>query len=118
MPRFRAAVVLALVSTALACEAPLATAPAAPPAEFAVLANPGMASVGETAVSVVYDWRFSPNRFTVAQGTTVTWDFVGPKGHTIRDVSGLGLYSSGSAGGAGRPGYKLSYTFTVAGTYD
>jgi PKD repeat protein len=36
----------------------------------------------------------------------------------VEDVSGLALFNSGSDGGAGRPGYKLAYRYTVAGTYE
>jgi PKD repeat protein/plastocyanin len=115
MPRVTAAVVLALV--AVGCEAVSPTSPGDGP-EFAALAVPVADEVNDTIVSLVIDWRFSPSAFTVRPGTTVLWEFVGPKGHTVEDVSGLGLFDSGYEGGAGRPGDSLAFRFTSAGRYE
>jgi len=59
------------------------------------------------------DSAFSPSRRTIRLGESVKWMFVGPRPHSVVDVSGLNLFNSGN-----KP--IVSYftqPFTAAGTF-
>jgi plastocyanin len=61
----------------------------------------------------VTDAGFVPKNATVAQGDTVQWDFVGALTHSVKDSSGMGLFSSGPM----EPGEDWSFAFAGAGSY-
>ena len=90
---------------------PVGTATCPPPAGIAAK------TVASTYVSVK-DGFYSPATAVAGQGSTVTWNFVGAKTHSVVDDSRLGpggypLFSSGNRA----PGSSYSYTFRAAGSY-
>jgi streptogramin lyase len=59
------------------------------------------------------DSAFSPSRRGIRVGETVKWMFVGPRPHSVVDVSGLGLFDSGN-----KPIVSyFTHAFTAAGTF-
>jgi PKD repeat protein/plastocyanin len=118
MTRVPAAAVLVVLGVSIGCDDRPPTGPGASPAVELGPGAPGVHQATDTVEARVFDWRFAPTYMTVRQGTTVLWEFLGPKGHTVEDVSGLELYDSGSEGGAGRPGDSLAFRFTSAGRYE
>ena len=74
---------------------------------------------GGTTVNVdVTDTAFVPAAVSVAPGTSVRWQFVGTKAHSVVDSSRLGksaapLFSSGTRS----PGSSYTYRFASAGHY-
>ncbi len=61
----------------------------------------------------VTDSGFSPSSLSVAQGTTVQWNFFGPSASSVSDATGMGLFNSGP-----EPAVSYyRYTYIGAGTY-
>ena len=65
------------------------------------------------ASATVADFRFNPERVTVARGTRFTWHFRGPTYHNVTVADGPIGFSSPTLG----PGETFSYRFTRPGMY-
>jgi Tol biopolymer transport system component len=70
-------------------------------------------AIGADMLVEVTDAGFQPKVATIGQGDTVQWNFVGTVTHSVKDSSGMGLFSSGPV----EPGEDWSFTFIGAGSY-
>jgi len=85
----------------------------ATPADNGSTAATTVAAQMTTKYVSVTDGGFTPTSTSVAQGTTVQWNFFGPSANSVTDGRGLGLFASGTV----TPVNYFGFQYTAAGTY-